>query len=105
MNESLNNPLGMQAALLTALARLAETHQALPGAYITTSGITPGEAHVLLDSPSELEAWRQALHIDPADVLITERGDDTKLLFTAPLGRISLRVYTVFAPAVWVVSA
>ncbi|MHC5700967.1 hypothetical protein OTC26_005825 [Streptomyces tirandamycinicus] len=105
MDTSLTNPLGTQAALFAALARFTEAHPDLPGAYITASDITPAEAHVLLDGPSDLEAWRHALHAEPADVLITERDEGTKLLFTASLGRIALRVYTIFAPAAVAVSA
>lgn len=105
MDTSLNNPLGTQAALFAALARFAEAHPDLPGAYITASDITPAEAHVLLDGPSDLEAWRQALYAEPADVLITERAEGTKLLFTASLGHISLRVYTIFDPVAVAVGA
>ncbi|TFE38268.1 hypothetical protein E3E14_29185 [Streptomyces sp. ICN441] len=105
MDTSLTNPLGTQAALFAALARFAEAHPDLPGAYITASDITLAEAHVLLDGPSDLEAWRLALHAEPADVLITERAEGTKLLFTASLGRIALRVYTIFDPAAVAVSA
>ncbi|MFE3655926.1 hypothetical protein [Streptomyces sp. NPDC059165] len=105
MDTSLNNPLGTQSALCATLARFTEAHPDLPGAYITASDITPAEAHVLLDGPSDLEAWRLALHAEPTDVQITERDEGTKLLFTASLGRIALRVYTIFDPAAVAVSA
>ncbi|MFE7775736.1 hypothetical protein ACFU5O_17910 [Streptomyces sp. NPDC057445] len=105
MDASLNNPLGTQAALFAVLARFTEAHPDLPGAYITASDITPAEAHVLLDGPSDLEAWRQALYAEPAAVLITERAEGTKLLFTASLGLISLRVYTICEPVAVAVSA
>ncbi|MFJ3829575.1 hypothetical protein ACIPWI_16590 [Streptomyces sp. NPDC090046] len=101
----MTNPLTTQAAVFAALAQLAELHPNLPGAYITTSQITPTEAHVLLDSPADLEAWRLATHTDADDVQLRDLQGDRKLLFIAPLGRITLRVYTVFAPAPLVVAA
>nr|WSW45376.1 hypothetical protein OG296_20860 [Streptomyces sp. NBC_01001] len=98
-------PLTAQTAVFAALAQLAELHPDLPGAYIATSHITPAEVSVLLDSPADLEAWRQATHTDAVDVQLTELKDDRKLSFTAPLGRITLRVFTVFAPALLAVAA
>ncbi|MFJ3922667.1 hypothetical protein [Streptomyces sp. NPDC090022] len=89
-------PLAAMTEIFATLSRLADLHPDLPGAYITASQITPHEAHVLLDGPADLEAWRVATHTDSADVALTEREDDRKLLFTAPLGHISIRVYTVF---------
>ncbi|MER6486369.1 hypothetical protein ABT264_22785 [Streptomyces virginiae] len=101
----MTNPLTAQAAVFAALAQLAELHPNLPGAYITTSQISPDEAHVLLSSPADLEAWRLALHADVDDVQLADLKGDWQLLFIAPLGRITLRVYTVFAPALLVVAA
>ncbi|MET9886239.1 hypothetical protein ABZZ20_24510 [Streptomyces sp. NPDC006430] len=101
----MNNPLTAQTAVFAALAQLAELHPDLPGAYITTSHITPAEASVLLDSPADLEAWRQATHSDAGDVQLTDLKGDRQLRFTAPFGRITLRVFTVFAPAPQAVAA
>ncbi|MFI1280472.1 hypothetical protein ACH4U5_06845 [Streptomyces sp. NPDC020858] len=101
----MNNPLTAQAVVFATLAQLAELHPDLPGAYITTSQITPTEAHVLLDGPADLEAWRLATHTDVGDVQLTDLKGDRQLLFSAPLGRITLRVYTVFVPAPLVVAA
>ncbi|MYV78688.1 hypothetical protein GT352_32965 [Streptomyces sp. SID1046] len=92
----LTNPLTAQVAVFAMLAGLAELHPTLPGGYITTSQCTPAEAHVLLDSPADLEAWRQATHTDVLDVQLTEASDGRKLLFAATVGRIGLRVFTVF---------
>ncbi|MEU5805588.1 hypothetical protein [Streptomyces sp. NPDC047718] len=101
----MNNPLTAQTAVFAALAQLAELHPDLPGAYITTSQITPTEAHALLDSLADLEAWRQATHTDALDVQLNDLKDEKQLLFTAPVGRITLKVYTVFAPAPAAVAA
>ncbi|MEU6892163.1 hypothetical protein ABZ934_10250 [Streptomyces sp. NPDC046557] len=101
----LNNPLTAQTAVFAALAQLAELHPDLPGAYITTSQITPHEAHVLLDSPADLEAWRLATHTDVGDVQLIDLKGDVQLLFTAPFGRITLRIYTIFTPASLAVAA
>ncbi|MFE1870223.1 hypothetical protein ACFW9N_04855 [Streptomyces sp. NPDC059496] len=100
-----NNPLTAQASVFTALARLAELHPDLPGAYITTRQIAPTEAHVLLNSLADLEAWRLATHTDALDVRLFDSGGDRQLFFTAPLGRITLQVFTVFAPAPTAVTA
>ncbi|MCX5198022.1 hypothetical protein OOK31_29715 [Streptomyces sp. NBC_00249] len=101
----LTNPLTAQAAVFAALAQLAELHPDLPGAYITISHITPTEAYVLLDSPADVEAWRLATHTDTDDVHLTDRKGDKKLHFTAPLGRVTLKVFTVFVPACVAVAA
>ncbi|KOG57960.1 hypothetical protein ADK75_00735 [Streptomyces virginiae] len=101
----MNNPLAAQTAVFAALAQLAEFHPSLPGAYITTSQVSPTEAHVVLDSLADLEAWRLATHTHADDVQLADLKGDMQLLFTAPLGRITLRVYTVFAPLPLVVAA
>ncbi|MGP4004312.1 hypothetical protein [Streptomyces sp. 8N706] len=105
MNEIEWNALGTQAAVLAALARFAQTHPDLPGGYITTSSITPNEARVLLDSASDLEAWREALHIDTNDVTLSALNKRTKMEFTTQLGRSTLGIYAVFSLATEAVSA
>ncbi|MGW6850326.1 hypothetical protein ACWGCK_16400 [Streptomyces virginiae] len=104
-NADLTNPLTAQVVVFAMLAELAELHAGLPGAYITTSQFTPAEAHVLLDGPADLEAWRQATHTDVRDVQLIEVDGDWKVVFTASVGPIVLRVYTVFAPASSAVAA
>ncbi|MEU9036807.1 hypothetical protein AB0D45_18155 [Streptomyces sp. NPDC048352] len=101
----MNNPLTAQSAVFTALAQLAELHPNLPGAYITTSQITPAEVSILLDSLADLEAWRLATHTDADDVQLADLKGDCQLRFTAPLGRITLKVFTVFAPVSVAVTA
>ncbi|MFE7180589.1 hypothetical protein [Streptomyces erythrochromogenes] len=93
----LTKPLTAQVVVFTVLAELAALHPGLPGGYITTSHFTPAEAHVLLDGPADLEAWRQATHTDVRDVQLVNLDGDRKVLFTAAVGPIILRVYTVFA--------
>ncbi|MEU9720525.1 hypothetical protein [Streptomyces sp. NPDC047976] len=95
----MHNPLAAQTAVFATLAQLAKFHPDLPGAYITTSQISPSEAHILLDSPADLEAWRLATHTPADDVQLADLKGNMRLLFTAPFGRITLRVYIVFAPA------
>ncbi|MFD7783045.1 hypothetical protein ACFV4Q_08160 [Streptomyces nojiriensis] len=99
------NPLTAQAVLFTVLAELAALHPGLPGGYITTSQFTPAEAHVLLDGPADVEAWRQATHTDVRDVQLIDVDGDRKVLFTASVGPIALRVYTVFASVASAVGA
>ncbi|MFJ3960091.1 hypothetical protein [Streptomyces sp. NPDC090036] len=101
----MSNPLTAQTVVFAALARLAELHPDLPGAYITTSQITPTEATVLLDSPADLEAWREGMHTNVGDVQLKDLKGERQLRFTAPLGRITLTVFTVFEPAPLVVAA
>ncbi|WP_405439376.1 hypothetical protein OG373_19265 [Streptomyces avidinii] len=101
----MTNPLTAQAAVFAALAQLAELHPNLPGAYITTSQISPTEASILLDGPADFEAWRMATHTEADDVRFADRKGDRKLHFTAPLGRITLTVFTVFTPGSEAVAA
>ncbi|WP_406512041.1 hypothetical protein OG851_13900 [Streptomyces sp. NBC_00161] len=101
----LTYPLTAQLVVFAVLAELGELHPGLPGAYITTSQFTPAEAHVLLDGPADLEAWRQATHTDVRDVQLIEVDGDRKVLFAATVGPIVLRVYTVFASAPSAVTA
>lgn len=105
MNEIEREALGTQAALLAALARFAQTHPDLPGGYITTSSITPTKAHVLLDTAGDLEAWREALHIDTDEVTLSALNPRTKLEFTTRLGRSTVVVYAVFSLDTEAVSA
>ncbi|MFD5410848.1 hypothetical protein [Streptomyces nojiriensis] len=101
----MSNPLTAQAAVFAALAQLAELHPALPGAYITTSQVSPTEASVLLDGPADFEAWRMATQTETDDVWFADLKGDRKLHFTAPLGRITLKVFTVFAAGSGAVAA
>ncbi|MFD3681033.1 hypothetical protein [Streptomyces sp. NPDC058613] len=104
-DNDMTNPLTAQTAAFLVFAQLAELHPTLPGAYITTSQISPTEASVLLDSPADLEAWRLATHTEVDDVQLADLKGERKLHFTAPLGRITLKVFTVFTPASVAVSA
>ncbi|MFD4144373.1 hypothetical protein [Streptomyces sp. NPDC058572] len=99
MNEIEGEALGSQSAVLAALARFAQTHPALPGGYLTTSSITPTQTDVLLETASDLEAWREALHIDTNEVTLSALNQRTKLEFTTHLGRSTVRIYAVFSPA------
>ncbi|MEV4334056.1 hypothetical protein AB0K02_26590 [Streptomyces sp. NPDC049597] len=99
MNEIEGNALGDQEVLLSALARFAQTHPALPGGYISTSSFTPTEAHVLLDTASALEAWREALHVDTTEVARSALNQRTRLEFVTRLGRSTVVIYAVFSLA------
>jgi hypothetical protein len=105
MNEIESEAFGTQEVVLATLARFAQTHPDLPGGYITTSSITPTKAHVLLDTASDLEAWREALHIDTNDVTLSALNQRTKLEFITQLGRSTVGVYAVFSLATEAVSA
>jgi len=99
MNEIEREALGTQEVLLAALARLAQTHPALPGGYITTSSITPTKANVLLDTASDVEAWREALYVDTNEVTLSALNQRTKLEFVTQLGRSTVGIYAVFSLA------
>ncbi|WP_413799618.1 hypothetical protein [Streptomyces iranensis] len=91
--------LATQTAALTCLAGLAVSHPHLPGAYITMSQHIPDELKVLLDSPSAVEAWREALHV-PAETVVAGRlGDRPLLEFRATVYRVAFHVYAVYDPA------
>lgn len=105
MNEIEGHALGTQAAVLAALARFAQTHPDLPGGYLTTSSFTPTEARVLLDTAGDLEAWREALHVDTDEVTFSAMKQRTKLEFVTRLGRSTVVIFAVFSLATQAVVA
>ncbi len=104
MNEIERHALGTQEVLLATLARFAQMHPALPGAYFSTSSFTPTEAHVLLDTASDLEAWREALHIEPAEITLSAVNERTMLEFVTRIGRSTVVIYAMFSLATDAVS-
>ncbi|MFJ8717977.1 hypothetical protein ACIRD9_33215 [Streptomyces violaceus] len=91
--------LATQAAALTCLAGLAVGRPNLPAAYITVSGHTPGEVSVQPAGPSAVEAWREALGVDPEQLVADRIGDQPSLEFTATAYGIKFSVYTTYTPA------
>ncbi|MFF7748798.1 hypothetical protein ACFZCP_05985 [Streptomyces sp. NPDC007971] len=91
--------LATQAAVLTCLAGLAVGHPNLPGAYLTISRYTPGEVAVQLESPAAVEAWREALGVDPDKVVADRIGTQPSLEFDATAYGIDFHVYATYQPA------
>ncbi|MGW3148383.1 hypothetical protein ACWDG1_27685 [Streptomyces sp. NPDC001177] len=91
--------LGAQAALFTCLAGLAVGHPNLPAAYITISRQAPRELSVQLDSPAAVEAWREALGVDPALVVAERLGNRPSLEFDASAYGVDFHVYAAYQQA------
>lgn len=89
-------PLATQSAALHALASTADAHPDLPGAYVVTHVIDPGQIDIQLDSPADLETWRESLGIAAHDLTLKHYDARRHLEFTAPLGAVLLRAYAIF---------
>ncbi|WP_075737630.1 hypothetical protein [Streptomyces acidiscabies] len=95
--------LASQAAALRFLADLAETRPDLPGAYLPVGQHLPRDVAVQLDSPGDVEAWREALGVDPDAVVADRIGDRPSLEFHANTSGLKLHVYAIYTPATaWV---
>ncbi|MFC8202158.1 hypothetical protein ACFUTV_43300 [Streptomyces sp. NPDC057298] len=91
--------LAGQLPVLVALAGLAVSHPHLPGAYFTISDVMPTELGVQLDSPGQVEAWREALNVPAEQVILRTRDDRSALKFEATAYGMQFRVYAVYDPA------
>ncbi|MET8981041.1 hypothetical protein ABZX85_36105 [Streptomyces sp. NPDC004539] len=91
--------LASQAAALRFLADLAETRPDLPGAYLPVSRHLPRELSVQLDSPGDLEAWREALGVAPDAVVADRIGERPSLEFHANTSGFTFHVYATYTPA------
>jgi hypothetical protein len=92
--------LAAQAALFTCLAGLAVGHPNLPAAYVTISQHAPRELSVQLDSPSKVEAWREALGVDAGLLVVDRIGTRPSLEFNATVFGIAFHVYAAYDQAV-----
>ncbi|MFM9492120.1 hypothetical protein ACKI1Q_00530 [Streptomyces galilaeus] len=91
--------LAEQAALFTCLAGLAVGHPNLPAAYVTISRHASRELSVQLDSPSKVEAWREALGVDAALLVVDRIGNRSSLEFDATAFGVDFHVYATYQPA------
>ncbi|MFE4647690.1 hypothetical protein [Streptomyces sp. NPDC056707] len=92
----LSPSISIQAAPFAALLSLTTRQPNLPGGYVSvTAG---GEASLLLDSPADVEAWREALDL-PADAIACDmsRAQQTVKL-SVPFGTTQVRLWAVLAP-------
>ncbi|WUH92311.1 hypothetical protein OG900_20840 [Streptomyces sp. NBC_00433] len=90
-----------QANALGTLLRLIDAHPHLPGAYIVSHCFIPQRVDVQLDSPSGLEAWREALNL-PTCAIEPKRFPDPgrqELEMSADVGTATIRVYAIFPAA------
>ncbi|MFE9886815.1 hypothetical protein [Streptomyces scopuliridis] len=72
------------SAPLTALRLVAVDHPGLPAADVQVSPIYPTLLRIALhDNFADFEAWREALHIDPAAVGHRTQGDGTTAVLKA----------------------
>lgn len=91
--------LAAQAPVFTCLATLAIAHPDLPAAYLTVSKHGTRELGVQLDSPTAVEAWREALGVAPDVVVADWIGGRPSLEFTATVYGIKFQVYATYTPA------
>lgn len=94
MTESLATLFAGQARALACLIALAEQHPHLPKGYVTCHG--DGRPTVLLEHPSDFEAWRSALLIDTEAVVLGSLGGKAKLTFHASVLGVPLHVWVAF---------
>nr|WSX78217.1 hypothetical protein OH826_32855 [Streptomyces sp. NBC_00899] len=90
-----------QTNALGTLLRLIDAHPELPGAYFVSHCFEPQRVDVQLDSPSALEAWREALNL-PTDAIEPKAFPDPdrrELEVSAVIGTATIRVYAIFTPA------
>jgi hypothetical protein len=88
--------IAAQATALHVLAHLADAHPDLPGAYVVTHSVFPKQVDIQLDSPADLETWRETLGVTTDAVALRHYDATRQLAFTAPLGTTQLRVYASF---------
>ncbi len=91
--------LAAQAAVITCLAGLAVGRPDLPAGYFTISRHGPRELSVQLDSPSKVEAWREALGVDAALVRVDRLGNRVSLEFNATAYGVDFHVYAAYEQA------
>ena len=94
---SMASVVGAQARTLAVVAGIAERHPELPAAYIVTSQFTPTTVAIQLAYASDVEPWRQALHVAQEDVVLIEHGAGrVRLQFEAVAEAITVEVYAPF---------
>lgn len=89
-------PIAAQSNALRTLLRLSELHPQLPGAYVVSHGLEPNRIDVQLNSPSSLEAWREALNAPTDSVKSRPLDAKTQLEISAEVGSVTVRVYAIF---------
>ncbi|MGA5424574.1 hypothetical protein [Streptomyces lavendulocolor] len=91
--------LAEQAAAITALARTAEEHPELPGAYFVLSWVTPGQVDVLVPTYAGFEAWRVALDVPTAEVVPGNCASERHHLeFLTAVAGVAVRAYVMGYP-------
>ncbi|MFI1029830.1 hypothetical protein [Streptomyces sp. NPDC020951] len=91
--------LSEQAAVITCLAGLAVGHPNLPAGYFTVSRHGARELSVQLDSPSKVEAWREALGVDAGLLRVERFGGRASLEFDATVFGVDFHVYAAYEQA------
>ncbi|MGP8300176.1 hypothetical protein ACTPOK_20045 [Streptomyces inhibens] len=88
-----------QAPALRAILRLFDQHPEAPGGYVTSHSIISNEVDLLLDGPSDLESWREALGAEPEALQPRLRGGRLELALTLDVNGVAVRMWAVFALA------
>lgn len=91
--------LGQQTAAIAVLAKIAEAHPDLPGAFIVLSWVVPGQVSFQLAGLADLELWREALGIDPAEVEPGSCSDSQPhIVVTVVMDGVRVEVYAMGDP-------
>ncbi|MFG3090635.1 hypothetical protein ACGGAI_23725 [Streptomyces antibioticus] len=77
---------------------LAELHPSLPAAGLGVSHCEGALTLCFLNAPSEVEAWREALHVPVAEMTCKRRADgQTTVGFTATVDGVPVEAFTILS--------
>ena len=89
---------GSLAPALAFVARLAELHPGLTAPSLTFSGIFPNRVSLCMDSASEIEAWREALHVPAEDLAFSVGANgQMRIGFDAEVKGVEFHAFARFA--------
>ena len=91
---------GEQAAVLAFAARLAVQHPHLPSPGLSVSSYFPDQLQLVLGSPGEVEAWREALHVADVEMRCESRSADCLFVgFKADVEGFQIKAFALFDDA------
>jgi hypothetical protein len=94
MTATPTNVLSDQARALAAVIAVADQHPHLPSGYLTCH--SDGRPTVLLSHPSEFEAWRSALLVEPEAVALGSLSGKAKLSLSTTASGVPLHIWVTF---------
>ncbi|MFI7014425.1 hypothetical protein [Streptomyces sp. NPDC050164] len=89
---------GSLAPTLAFIARLAELHPGLMAPSLTFSGIFPNRVSLCMDGATDIEAWREALHVPTEDVDFSVGvSGQMRVGFDADVNGVEFHAFALFA--------